>query len=69
MTNHPTTRHPDRPTPGSEEAWRHAAWHNTPCQLDHDTDWPYPCQAQQDHPNHAVTVCRTHNVWWHHPRH
>lgn len=31
------------------------------------TDWPYDCQAKEDHPDHVVYVCETHRVWWHEP--
>lgn len=53
----------------SPEHARTVAQHlgGTACELV-DTDWPYACVAQDKHPDHMVTVCRTHGSWWHGPR-
>jgi hypothetical protein len=35
-----------------------------PCQVE-QTDWPYDCEARDQHPDHLVFVCTVHMVWWH----
>lgn len=34
------------------------------CDLDHEAEWPYECDAKDEHPEYRVIVCRNHLVWW-----
>jgi hypothetical protein len=36
-----------------------------PCELETGADWPYHCEARDRYPDHEVTICRRHLVWWH----
>ncbi len=50
---------------GAQEHADTAARHDLgPCEIVPST-WPYPCEAQDRHPDHEVFTCLPHRVWWH----